>query len=116
MSTALHRRVREIRARAEIRKWEYRQRNHAKGVWFRLRRVLADAELAYGLDDEEMEQLLAEGFCLEAVGGELQPVKRILFVTEARLRLISGRREIPVRLGPELLGERNLALLRFEEG
>lgn len=115
MSIGLQRRAREIRARAEIRKWEYRQRNHAKGVWFRLRRVLADAALAYGLNDEDMERLLAEGFGLEAVGGELQPIKRILFVPEARLQLISERREIPVRLGPELLGERNLALVRFEE-
>ena len=44
MTERLHERARRIHERALIRAWEYRQRNHSKGVWYRLRRLLVDAE------------------------------------------------------------------------
>jgi hypothetical protein len=41
MGPAYERRVREQHARMLVRSLDYRQRRHARGVWFRLRRVLA---------------------------------------------------------------------------
>lgn len=92
MNAVLERRARQVRARAEIRKWEYRQRKHAKGVWFRLRCVLADAAAAYGIDADDAARLLDEGFVPEPVGAELQPEKRLLFISEERLQSIPGSR------------------------
>ena len=47
MTEAVERRLRQLRSRVLVRAWDYRQRNHARGVWFRLRRVLAEASQAY---------------------------------------------------------------------
>jgi hypothetical protein len=49
----------------------------------------------------------------EPVGSELAPAKVLLFVDPAQMGLIEGRREIPLRLGPELLAARWIALTRF---
>jgi hypothetical protein len=84
-----------------------------KGVWFRLRRVLAEAAAAYAIDSDDAARLLDEGFAPEPVGAELQPEKRLLFISEERLQAIPGRHEIPLRLGRELMAERNIALVRF---
>lgn len=64
-------RARCIRSRTTVRAWEFRQRKHSQGVWFRLRRVLADAESAWAIEREAAERLIAEGFEPEAVGAEL---------------------------------------------
>jgi hypothetical protein len=113
VTEALHRRAREIRARAAVRAWEYRQRHHAKGVWFRLRRVLAEAREAWAIPPDEADRLVAEGYVPEAVGSELAPPKRILFVPEARLATISARRRLRVGLGADLLGAPCVVLVRF---
>jgi hypothetical protein len=113
MTDALERRVRQARSRAAVRAWEYRQRHHAKGVWLRLRRILADAEAAYVIPEGEAEGLVAEGFPPEPVGRELEPVKVILFLPAERVARLTGAREIPVRLGVELLEAPALALIRF---
>jgi len=55
-------RARAVRTRAHVRAWKYRQRNLAAGVWFRLRRVLADAKAAYVISDEDARRLLADGY------------------------------------------------------
>ncbi len=91
----------------------YRQRHHAKGVWTRLRRLLADAQSAYAIPGSVAEQLLAEGFLPEAVGQELEPPKVVLFVPAERAALITGAREIPVRLEGALLEAPALVLVRF---
>ena len=44
---SLEYRLRQQQKRLLIRSWEYRQRRHTHGVWFRLRRVLANAGAAY---------------------------------------------------------------------
>ena len=44
MTLSLEQRARQFRSRVLVRSWEYRQRHHARGVWFRFRRVLADAK------------------------------------------------------------------------
>jgi len=113
VSEDLERRVREVRSRVAVRAWEYRQRHHAKGVWMRLRRILADAQAAYVIPDGEAGRLVAEGFRSEAVGRELEPPKVILFLPAERVARLTGAREIPVRLEVELLEARALALVRF---
>lgn len=107
------RRVRRARSRAAVRRWEYRQRNLAKGVWFRLRRLLADAREAYSIPDQAATVLASEGYREEPAGAELEPPRRIFFVPEERLSRIGGRRQLAVRLDVELLRSPALALVRF---
>ena len=111
---ALQKRVKRIRSRTAVRAWEYRQRNHAKGVWFRLRRVLAESASVWIIPADEARRLTEEGLEPEPVGRELEPPKMMIFVSEERLALIAERSAIPVRLGPELFAARCLALIRFD--
>ena len=111
---AMERRAREVRARSLVRRWQYRQRHLAAGVWFRLRRVLADAELAFVIHDEEARRLVEEGYIAEPCGDELAPPKTIVFVDDERLASIASRRSVPVTLGPELLTHTALALVPFD--
>jgi len=62
MSASLERRARQYRSRMLIRAWDYRQRGHARGVWFRLRRVLADASHAYAVSASDADRLRAEQY------------------------------------------------------
>jgi hypothetical protein len=114
MTHSLEQRARRIRSRAVIRAMEYRQRKHARGVWFRLRRVLADAERAFVIPDEALDRLVAEGWKLEQPGLELEPKKRLVFLSDARIRQIEGARSIPVSLGADFLQATSIALIRFE--
>ena len=97
-----------------VRAWEYRQRRHAHGVWYRLRRVLARASAAYLITREDAETLTAEGWLPEAVGRELEPPKHIVVVPADRVVHLASARPIPVRLGAELLSAEYLALTSFE--
>jgi hypothetical protein len=114
MTRTMERRVRQIRSRALIRSRQYRQSAHASGVWFRLRRLLAEARSAWLITDEEACRLIARGLPPEPVGDQLEPPKRILFVPEALLADLPGRQEIPVRVTTKLLTATNIALVRFE--
>lgn len=116
MTTALERRLRQLRSRTLVRAWHYRQRRHAHGVWFRLRRALADASEAYAIPREEAERLLSEGHKAEPVGLELEPARPILFVPAARLARTASRRSLAVRLSADLLAAESLALVPFETG
>jgi hypothetical protein len=111
---ALQQRAREVRARSLVRRWQYRQRHLAAGVWFRLRRVLADAEQAFVIDEYDARRLVEEGYAPEPCGSELAPAKTMVFVDEARLAGLASRRRIPVTLGPELLTHPALALVPFD--
>jgi hypothetical protein len=113
MTRKLEDRVRQVRSRIAVRAWSYRQRHHSKGVWMRLRRVLAEAQSAYVIPTGEAERLVAEGFRPEAVGRELEPPKLMLFAPAERIERIPGAREISVRLDAALLEARALALIRF---
>jgi hypothetical protein len=108
-------RARAVRSRAAIRSWNYRQRKLAAGVWFRIRRVLADAKEAYVIPSADAEQLLAEGYVPETCGAQLAPEKTLIFVDSARLARIESRRKIPVRLGPDFLLATAVALMPFEQ-
>jgi len=114
MNPSLERRVRQLRSRVLVRAWDYRQRRHARGVWYRLRRVLADASAAFVIPISEGRRLIAEGHRAEPVGDELQPARLILFASAGRLAQIPSARPVPVRLGPELLAAECLALTPFE--
>jgi hypothetical protein len=112
---AMHARARAVRARAAVRSWSYRQRNLAGGVWFRLRRVLADARAAYVISDDDAHRLVAEGHQPEACGTQVAPEKTLLFVDEAHLSRLTSRRQIPVGLGPDFLAASAIALVPFDE-
>ena len=110
----MHDRAKEVRARAAVRRWDYRQRNLAAGVWYRLRRVLADAKAAYVISDDDARLLIAEGYAPEACGGRVTPEKTIGFVDEARLLRVASRRPIRVALGPDFLTATAVALVAFD--
>jgi hypothetical protein len=115
MTTALHDRARRARQRIALRAWEYRQRDHARGVWARLRRILADAERAFAASDEQAQELLAEGHRVEPVGVEMHPPKTILFAPAERVSALGPLRELELRLGPDVLSARCLLLVPFPQ-
>ncbi len=114
MTPAFERRLRQQRSRVTVRAWDYRQRLHARGVWFRLRRVLADAREAYAIPRDEALKLIAEGFPAEPVGHELEPSKLVLFVPAGRLERVASAQPLPLRLGAALLQAECIALTPFE--
>jgi hypothetical protein len=89
MAPSLERRLRQLRSRWLVRSWDYRQRRQARGVWFRLRRVLADASQAYDIPREAAEALVAAGQRAEPVGCQLEPPKLVVFVPAARIAQIA---------------------------
>lgn len=116
MSAALERRAGLARSRAAVRAWEYRQRRHAKGVWFRLRRVLTGAEMAFAISDDDAAALITEGFSADPVGAELQPPRMIVAVPRTRAERIPSRRPLAVRLDAEMLAARAVVVVRFGNG
>jgi hypothetical protein len=115
MTASQRERVRLIRERAVIRAWEYRQREHAGGVWFRLRRVLVDASRAFIISEADADQLQEHGVLPLPVGGEVSPAKRVFFVTPAQLETLAAR-EVPVRLTAEFLQATAIALVSHGDG
>jgi len=110
------RRLREQRARVLMRSQDYRQRHHARGVWFRLRRVLAGADAAYVIAEDDARTLAAEGCRIEPVGDALEPRKLIVIASRERIAMIASAQQVPVRLSGELLAAKCLALAPFETG
>ena len=90
-SDTLHRRLREMRSRVAIRKWEARQAGLAGGVWFRFTLLLASARRAIAISTEQVAMLRAAGFVPSPVGGQLEPPKLLFVIAEEKLpRSISG--------------------------
>lgn len=114
MTPGLERRLRQQGSRLAVRAWDYRQRLHARGVWFRLRRVLADAREAYAIPRDEALKLIAEGYPAEPVGRELEPPKLVLFVPAERVGRVASAQPLPVRLGAALLQAECIALTPFQ--
>jgi hypothetical protein len=102
-----------MRSRVVVRAWHYRQLRHADGVWYRLRRALADASEAWAISPQDARQLAAEGCPIEPVGEDLAPPKQILRVSSGRVKMAPSARRIPLRLGAELLAAEALALVPF---
>lgn len=113
MIDALRRRARDVRSRALVRRWEYRQRHHAKGSWGRLRRALAEAEAAWSVPEREIRRLRAQGYPSEPVGAEFEPPKEILWVPREVVETLADAVSLPLRLGPEILSARFLVLARL---
>jgi hypothetical protein len=106
-------RVKAIRARALIRRWEYRQRNTAHGAWDRFRAALAHASDAYVIDDATAAALVAEGYASDDRGRGLEPPRTLIWITAERAAQLTGARPIELRLDAELLAARCLALVPF---
>lgn len=113
MNAFQERRLREFRSRVLVRAFDHRQRRHARGVWFRLRRVLAFAGEAYAIPAEEADRLIAEGYRPEPVGQELEPPRVILVVPRERVAGIASACPLAVRLSAEVLSAECLALVPF---
>ncbi len=107
------RRVKEIRARALVRRWEFRQRHLAHGAWQRFRLALAMAREAYAVDDATLRDLLAEGHPGDARGQGLEPPRAIVWVPAERAAQIPGARRLALRIDRDMLGARHLALVPF---
>jgi hypothetical protein len=115
VTEAMHRRVRAIEQRTNLRRWEYRQREHARGVWFLLRRLLADAQEAFVLDAADAGRVIEMGFEPEPVGARLAPPLTLVFAPRAAVASLPSARRVPVRLSTELLSAPCVALVRFGE-
>ena len=113
MNPALHERARRARERALIRAWEYLQRDYAKGVWYRFRRVLVDTAQVWIIGDDDGDRLESGGHVALPVGRELSPPIRLFFLSEEEVEAISDRRKTSARLSSELLHARNLALIAY---
>lgn len=111
--TSVERRLRQLRSRVLVRAWDFRQRHHSRGVWYRLRRVLADAREAYGISPRDAELLLAEGHAVEPVGAELAPARTIIFADADRVTRLASARPLVLSLNADLLAAECLALVRF---
>jgi hypothetical protein len=114
MTAAQARRLREHRSRVLVRAFDHRQRHHARGVWFRLRRLLALAREAYAVSREDADRLLGEGFQPDPVGHELLPPRVILSVPAPRVAELPSAQPLPVRLSAELLAAEHLVLVPFD--
>ena len=109
------RRVKEIRARARVRRWEFRQRNLAHGAWMRFRTALAHASEAFAIDEATARQLMREGFAQDTSGVGLAPPRTIVWITAARAAELAGARPLQLRLDAPMLSARHLALVPFLE-
>jgi hypothetical protein len=110
---SLKERAKRVNEARLVRAWEYRQRHHSKGVWFRLRRTLVDAECLWTISDEEANRLEAEGFEPLSVGRELFPPKRIFVTQPGDIARLVLSEQLPVRISTPFLAARNLVLLPF---
>ena len=110
----LHQRLREMRARIAIRKWEMRQANLAGGVWGRLERLLADTRRALVISSEEVARLRAAGFESHPVGRELEPPKELFVIPEAALPAEVNGREVPLQDTQQILRAPAMVLIPFQ--
>jgi hypothetical protein len=107
----LHARIRQARSRAAVLRWEARQSALARGVWYRLRRLLTFAAEMWSVDEETMDRLIASGSVPAPEGEQIDPAKRIVTLSRDRRDEIAGGRRLPVRMSPEFFAARNLVLI-----
>lgn len=106
-------RLRQVRSRAAVRRWELRQLDHARGSWHRLVRCLALARSAWAIGDADAAALEARGLEPEPAGLAFEPPRRIFLVSDAELASLPSARPIALQVSAELLAEPNLALVPF---
>jgi hypothetical protein len=107
------RRVQQIRARARVRNWEFRQRHLARGAWARFRFALAMARDAYAINDTTLRSLIADGAIVDDRGSGLEPPRQIVWIDDNRARKLVGATRLELRLDAALLGSPALALVPF---
>ncbi len=112
-SERLAARLRAMRSRVAVRRWEGRQRDHARGSWDQLTRCRALMRSAWVINDEDATVLLASGRVPERAGLAFEPPRRLFVVTEAELATLPSARPIALQASAELLSTPNLALVRF---
>ena len=110
----LHERLRQLRSRVSIRKWELRQLGHARGVWFRFELLLAHTRRALAITEEEAATLREAGFEQHGVGGALEPAKSIFVLSEGQLLSSIQGRDVPLQDLQQILAARSLVLIPFE--
>ena len=81
-SDRLHERLRQMKARAAIQKWEARQADHARGVWFRLQLLFARTRRALIITAGEAAALRSGGFEPHPIGAELEPPRSFFVLSE----------------------------------
>jgi len=106
-------RLREIRARGQIRRWEYRQRNLAHGAWLRFRTALAHAERAFRVSPERYAELVANGGRIDDRGAGLEPPRHIVWVTPAQAGELTREHELTLRIDADMLAAEQLVLVPF---
>jgi len=107
-------RVKAVRARAVVRRWQYRQRNLAQGAWDRFRSALAHARDAFAIDEATAAALIAEGCDVDDRGATLEPPRTMVWITVQRAATLVRARPLALRLDADLLGAQWLALVPFE--
>jgi hypothetical protein len=112
-SDRLHERLREIKARAAIQKWEVRQIRYAGGVWFRLQLLLAETRRAIAISPEEVSILRTRGFEPQPIGFELEPPKSLFVVPEAALPPSIAGQDVPLQDVQQILVAPALVLIPF---
>lgn len=108
-------RVKQIRSRARIRNWEFRQRHLARGAWARFRFALAEARAAYAIDESDLATVLDEGFRTDDRGMGLLPQKQLVWVSAQRAQHFATGRALEMRLDAAMLGAEIIALVPFDE-
>jgi hypothetical protein len=107
------RRVQAIRARARVRRWEFRQRHLARGAWHRFRLALAMAREAYAIDADDLAVLIAEGHPTDRRGEGLEPARAIVWIPAERAARLPRARRLSLHLDEEMLATCRLALVPF---
>lgn len=112
-SDLLHQRLRRMRSRVAIRKWEARQVTHAHGVWFRLELLLARTRRAFVISAEEATTLRAAGFEAHAIGTELEPPKAVFVIPEKTLPVSIKAHEVALQDAQQILLAQAMILIPF---
>jgi hypothetical protein len=112
-SNRLHERLRGIRSRVAVRKWEVRQAAHAGGVWFHLDLLLAATRRALVITAEEATMLRAAGFEPHPVGAELEPPKALFVIAEERVPPSITGREVAMHDARQILLAPAMILIPF---
>lgn len=109
----LFERVRAIRARVAIQRWEIRQRGHAAGSWFALERFFALSRRAWILSAQDTETLVAAGYEPDPAGLAFEQPRKIFIIRPEEIPSLDGAREISLCSSAELLLAPAIALVPF---
>ena len=102
-SDHLHERLRQMKARAAIQKWEARQVDLAGGVWFHLQLLFASTRRALVITAEEAEMLRNSGFEPHPIGMRLEPAKSFFVLSEEMVPPGVVGSEVPLQEAQRIL-------------